>query len=111
MDNEGEVSQDIWKKAAKLTDDIEQNRIKISKDQEDRLNRLILAYNSYLNADQELKKAMIGILYERQVYISKLWLIEKIGIKNKWDHPLLHIIGKILYQDSKDFALTDKAES
>ena len=105
-----EEQNDLWKNAEILTQNIEENKIELTPDQEERLNELIQTYNSYLKADLELKKSMIGILFERQVYMSKIWLLEKIGVKNKWDHPLLEIIQKIIYQENEDFSLIDKAK-
>jgi hypothetical protein len=52
---------------------------------------------------------MIGLMFERQVYLAKLGLIERLGTHNNWDpsYPLLPKLKEILYQENEDFELVD----
>jgi hypothetical protein len=86
---------------------IKGGELKAKQSQIDRLQSLLDGQQAYLYADAELKRGMIGLLYERQVYLSKLWLLEKLGVRNHWNHPLLHTMNMILYEETDEFKLED----
>ena len=98
---------ELWQRAKDLKARAENGEIKISQDQMKRLNSMLEGYEAYIEADTELKKGMIGLLYEKQIYLSKLWLLEKLGVQNQWKHPLLQQIRDVLYEETDEFKVDD----
>ena len=103
--------KELWRKASETMEKIKSGEVKATKEQVDRLQSLLDGYDAYLYADSELKRGMIGLMYERQIYLSKMWLLEKLGVSNKWDHPLLRKVQDILYEEKDGFKLEDYMES
>ena len=102
-----EDNKELWKHAETILEKVNNGEIKATDEQLRKLQNLIDGHEAYLEADTELKRGMIGLLYERQIYLSKLWLLEKLGVQNKWKHPLLKEVYEILYKPSNDFQLED----
>ena len=99
--------EDQWKKAEELLAKIKRGEVTATRMQVQRLEALIEGNKAQIEANYELRKGLIGLMYERRVYSSKLVLIEKLGVSNKWKHPLLVEIKEILYQENDTFQLTD----
>ena len=99
--------KELWHHAEELMDKIKKGEVKVTKEQAERLQSLLEGRDAYLYADAELKRGMIGLLYERQIYLSKLWLLEKLGVVNHWLHPLLAQVREILYEETDEFKLDD----
>jgi hypothetical protein len=98
---------ELWRQAEATMEKIKRGELKAKQSQIARLQSLLDGQAAYLYADAELKRGMIGLLYERQVYLSKLWLLEKLGIRNQWNHPLLKSVNAILYEETEEFKLLD----
>lgn len=107
MSSETDNSKELWNRAQEMMQRIENGEVKATKAQIDRLHNLLDGYEAYVDADTELKRGMVGLLYERQIYLSKLWLLEKLGVQNAWKHPLLIEVKDILYETNNDFDLVD----
>ena len=99
--------EEKWKKAEELLSKIKRGDITATQLQVQRLEALIEGNKAQMEANFELRKGLIGLMYERRVYQSKLVLIEKLGVSNKWKHPLLVEIKEILYQENDTFQLAD----
>ena len=96
-----------WKNAEELLAKIKRGDITATQLQVQRLEALLEGNQAQMEANFELRKGLIGLMYERKVYQSKLGLIEKLGVSNKWNHPLLIEIKEILYSENETFQLTD----
>ena len=96
-----------WKKAETLLAKIKRGEITATELQVQRLEAILEGNKAQIEANFELRKGIIGLMYERRIYQSKLVLIEKLGVSNKWKHPLLGDIKEILYQENETFQLTD----
>lgn len=99
--------EDHWKKAEITLAKIKSGEIKATSQQTAKLEALIEGHKAQLEADYEQRKGLIGLMYERHVYQSKLALIEKLGFCNKWKHPLLSFCKEVIYQNSETFQLSD----
>jgi hypothetical protein len=98
---------DLWRQAKATMDQINSGELKAKPAQVKRLQTLLEGQEAWAYADAELKRAMIGLLYERHVYISKLWFLERVGAQNRWGHPLLRDMNPILYEETDEFKLED----
>lgn len=99
--------KELWRHAEETMERIRRGELKATKSQVERLQSLLDGRDAYLYADAELKRGMIGLLYERHIYLSKMWLLEKLGVSNGWYHPLLMRIQEILYEETDEFKLVD----
>ena len=106
-----EDNKELWKHAESILEKINNGEMNATDEQLAKLQNLIDGHDAFLEADTELKRGMIGLLYERQIYLSKLWLLEKLGVQNKWKHPLLKNVYEILYKQSDDFELVDSMQN
>jgi hypothetical protein len=98
---------DLWRQAKATLEQINSGELKAKPAQLKRFQSLLEGHEAWAYADSELKRATIGLLYERHVYISKLWFLERLGVQNHWAHPLLRDIKGILYQEADGFKLDD----
>ena len=97
----------LWKQAEIVLEKINNGEIQATDEQITKLQNLIDGHLAFIEADTELKRSMIGLLYEKQIYLSKLWLLEKLGVQNRWQHPLLKQLYEYLYKTSDVFQLED----
>jgi len=74
--------------------------LKATREQVERLQSLLDGREAHVYADAERKRGMIGLLYERHIYLSKMWLLDKLGTTNKWNYPLLTRVRQILHEES-----------
>ena len=99
--------EEQWKKAEELLTRIKRGDVRATELQVARLQALLDGNKAQMEANFELRKGIIGLMYERRVYKSKLVLIEKLGVNNKWKHPLLAECREIVYQENNTFKLSD----
>ena len=97
----------LWDRARELLAAIESGTLEATETQKRNLIDLIDGFQEYTRADTETKRVMTGLMLERQIYLPKLWLLEKVGVQNNWGHPLLQKTKKILFEESKDFTVAD----
>ena len=98
---------DNWKIASETLAKIKRGEITATNKQVEKLESLIEGHKAQQEAEFELRKGYIGLLYEKHVYQSKLSLIEKLGVTNKWKHPLLAECKEIIYQESENYQISD----
>ena len=103
---ETEINE-LWILAESVLEKVKKGEIISKKEQLITLQKLIEGYQSFIDSEFELKRGMIGLMYERHIYITKLLLLEKLGVRNKWNHPLLSEVKDILYEESDDFQVYD----
>jgi hypothetical protein len=97
----------LWRRASDTMQRITAGEVKPRKGQAARLQKLLDGEDQFNYADSELKRAILGLMFERQVYLSKLWMLEKLGVKNQWKHDLLVEFRSILYEEAEGFKLDD----
>ena len=96
----------IWEAAKETMERIESGDMEASDSQIKRLQELLNGYESFIQADFELKRGMVGLCYEKYFYLVKiLWNLEELGNSNKWKHTLLKEIKQILYEENDQFKL------
>lgn len=99
--------EDLWRRAEETMGRIRSGKLKATDAQIQRLQALIEGHEAYLQADTELRRGMLGLLYEKHIYLSKMWLLEKLGVSNNWGHPLLEAVRDIIYRQSPKFKRVD----
>jgi hypothetical protein len=104
-------SAELWKQAQSTMDRIKSGELRVSPTQYERLQSVLEGYSAWAFADSELKRGMIGLLYEHHVYVSKVWFLERLGVENHWAHPLLQEMKQILYEETDEFKLEDYMEN
>ena len=107
MDTVENEIEEVWITASNVIDKIEKGMINVEHSKLERLKELVEGFNSYVETDTELKKGMIGLMYERHIYLTKLLLLEKLGVRNKWNHALLAEIRDVIYEESDEFGVVD----
>jgi hypothetical protein len=95
----------LWRHAQETLDRINSGELKATSRETARLQSLLEGQQAWLECNAEQKKGMIGLLYERQLYLSKLRLLDKLGSSNKWNHPMLQQVHTILFEESDEFQL------
>ena len=101
----------MWQIAESTMEKIKNGDIPASNQQIKRLNDLIEAHRAQLEAETEAKRILIGVIFERYIYHSKLTYLEKLGVKNSWKPKILQEIKDILYDENETFEVTDFAGS
>ena len=99
--------EEKWQTAIELLEKINNGEVQTTEKQKKKLGSLIEGHNAQVEADMELKKGMVGLLYEKYIYSNKICLLEKLGVRNKWRHPLLAEIREILFEENELFEITD----
>lgn len=105
-----EVVPESIQKLIKLQEDVNSGKVKISPEQQEKLEKLIKAYHLSVESQQKLNKIKTCVLYERLVYLGKCQVLEKIGCRNSWNHDLLLQTKDVLYKENQFFELVDKKE-
>lgn len=101
------IMEEKWQQAEELLEKIKNGEVQVSDMQRRKLESLIEGHKAQVEADIELKKGMIGLLYEKFIYSSKISLLEKLGVRNKWRHPLLAEMREVLFEENELFEITD----
>lgn len=93
--------------AQKLYEKVQNGSIKIKKAQLNRLSALVKAIEMQKQAELELQKIEIGLMYERHIYMGKIDLCNRILIRNAGLKKVaLKEMKKIIFSESKDFVLS-----
>lgn len=101
----------MWQVAEQMAERIRNGEFSASNSQIKRLNSLIEAHDAQIRAETEAKRTLIGIIFERYIYHSKLTYLERLGVKNGWKPKILQEIKDILYDENDVFEVADFAGS
>ena len=100
-----EVIPEPIKKLMDIQEKVKNGEAKLSQEQEEKMNKLIEAYQLSVQSQKQLTKVKTCVLYERLVYIGKCQVLEKTGFRNQWGHPFLQKIKTLLYEENQFFEL------
>jgi hypothetical protein len=98
---------EVWRRARATMDRIASGELAATRAQVARLQGLLDAHEAWTYADAELKRAAIALMYERHMYLSKLWYLERVGTQHAWHHTLLKEFKRIIFEESDEFKVAD----
>jgi hypothetical protein len=100
---------ELWRRAHAAMDRITSGELPATRAQVERLRSLLDAHEAWIYADEELKRAAVALMYERHMYLSKLWFLERLGTQNGWNHDLLKQFKRIILEESDEFKIAEYA--
>lgn len=103
--------ENLWRKADNAMMQISSGKLVVTKEQINELENLIEGYQAFLKANRQVHCCYAGVLHEKKLFLSKLVYLEKLGVRNKWKHPLLAEIRDIIYEENDQFVVSDFAGS
>ena len=103
-----EIVPESIKKLLEIQEKVNRGEMKLTSEQENKMNKLIEAYQLSVQSSKQLTKIKACVLYERLVYLGKLQVLEQIGINNKnfTAHPCLEQMKPILYEENQFFEIS-----